>query len=149
MPLKISYPDGTNEEFRYSIYGELLTKTQRNGSKVRYSYDDFSRPIVEEIFDRAGKPLKKCSKKYSGLLLEYETDGEGLQKSYTYDYAGRVSEVRQGDALTKYLYDSLGRPVEEQRFFGSGVLDYIGCWQFKISRRIYCRIRPCNWRRSE
>ncbi|MBA3602720.1 MAG: hypothetical protein H0W50_03585 [Parachlamydiaceae bacterium] len=124
LPLKITHPDGTSEEFSFSLYGELLRKTQRNGSVVRYSYDDFSRPLEEEIYDRSGKLLKKCTKKYSGLLLESETDGEELEKRYTYDYAGRISEIRQG-TLTKYIYDALGRIEEEQHFFGESEHEYI------------------------
>lgn len=125
LPLKITYPDGTFERFKYSLYGEVLEKVQRNGSKVVYFYDDFSRPISEETYDREGNLLKKCIKEYSGLLLRSETDGEGVKTKYTYDYAGRISEVRQGHALNKYDYDSLGRLKEEQRYFGDNANDYI------------------------
>ncbi|MBA3238751.1 MAG: RHS repeat protein, partial [Parachlamydiaceae bacterium] len=125
LPLKILYADGTYEEFRYSIYGEILEKIQRNGSKVVYAYDDLSRLTSEKTYDLDGKLLKKCSKKYLGLSLYSETDGEGLTKKYVYDYAGRVSEVNQGNALTKYLYDPLGRLEEERRYFGESENDYI------------------------
>ena len=73
----------------------MLEKIQRNDSKIVYAYNDFSRPLSEEVYDRKGELLKKCSKKYSGLLLESETDAEGLTKQYAYDYAGRVSQVCQ------------------------------------------------------
>ncbi len=130
MPLKITHADGTFEQFVYSIYGETLEKIQRNGSKVVYAYDDLSRLTSETIYDHDGQILKRCSKKYSGLLLLSETDGEGLTKKYIYDYAGRVSEVSQGKALTKYIYDLLGRVEEEQRYFGDSENDYIAT-QFK------------------
>lgn len=125
LPLKIIYPDGSFEEFRYSIFGEVLEKRQRNGSKALYTYDSFSRQKSEQIYDREGNLLKKSTKKYSGLLLISEKDGEGLITSYTYDYAGRVSEVRQGTALTKYKYDALGRVEQELRYFGEGDKDFI------------------------
>ena len=125
LPLKISYPDGTSEEFCYSIYGEVLEKRQSNGSKVIYAYDDLSRLKSEEIYDQKGNLLKKSTKKYSGLLLSSETDGEGLKTSYVYDYAGRVSEIHQGKALTKIFYDTLGRIKEERRYFGEREQDYI------------------------
>lgn len=125
LPLKISYPDGTCEKFKYSIYGEILEKTQRNGSKVVYAYDDFSRITSEETYDREGKLAKRCSKTYAGLLLQSEDDGSGLEKQYTYDYAGRVSAITHGRVLTKYFYDPLGRIKEEHRYFGEGEEDYL------------------------
>jgi YD repeat-containing protein len=117
LPLEITYPDGTLERFRYSIYGEVIEKTERNGSKVVYTYDAFSRPTSEKVYGHEGNLLKETSRKYIGNLLLSETDGEGLETHYTYDYAGRVSEVHQGRALTKYLYDSLGRVQEEQCYY--------------------------------
>lgn len=125
LPLKITYPDGTSEQFSYSIFGEILEKIQRNGSKILYTYDDLSRLTSETIYDRDGTLLKKCTKKYSGLALYSETDGEDLKTTYTYDYAGRIYEIRRGKALTKHLYDSLGRLAEEQRYFGENDNDYI------------------------
>lgn len=137
LPLKISFPDGTFEKFSYSIYGEMLEKIQRNGSKVVYAYDEFSRPTSEEIYDRDGNFLKKCSKKYAGLLLLSEKDGEGVKKCYAYDYAGRVSEVRQGNMLTKFAYDSLGRVTEEKRYFGENESDYIAtCFMYDLLNRV-------------
>ncbi|MBA3602345.1 MAG: RHS repeat-associated core domain-containing protein [Parachlamydiaceae bacterium] len=125
LPLQISYPDGTYEEFRYSLYGELLEKKEKNESKVVFTYDVFSKAISEKKYDRDGKLLKEISKKYSGDLLVSEIDGEGVKTTYTYDYAGRISELRKGKALTKYVYDSLGRVAEEQHYYGGNDLDYI------------------------
>lgn len=125
LPLSIQYPDGTFEHFAYSIYGEILEKKQRNGSKVAYIYDEFSRPISEKIYDEKGHLLKETKKKYSGLLLLSEKDAEGVKTKYTYDYAGRVCEVKKGNSLTKSFYDSLGRVAEERRYFGKGDKDYV------------------------
>lgn len=125
LPLKIVYPDGTSEEFFYSIYGEILEKTCRNGSKSLCSYDEFSRPLSEEIYDRDGTLLKKTAKKYRGSQLYSETDGEGVVTLYSYDYAGRVSKIQKASHLTRNFYDSLGRLSEERRYFGYGNNEYI------------------------
>lgn len=140
LPLKITSPDGTSEHFTYSIYGEILEKIQRNGSKIVYTYDDFSRLKAETTYDRNGTLLKTCSKEYSGLLLRSETDGEGLKTTYIYDYAGRVSEVSRGKALTKNVYNSLGQLTEEQRYFGENDQDYIATrFTYDFLNRVTCK----------
>lgn len=125
QPLKITYPDKTVEKFRYSIYGELLEKIERNGSKIVYTYDAFSRPTSEKMYDSKGKLLKESNKEYSGLLLLSETDAAGLETTYSYNYAGKVSKSCKGNAKTEYFYDSLGRLKEERRYFGDNSEDYI------------------------
>lgn len=124
LPLKITYADKTFETFTYSIYGEVLEKRQRNGAKAVYTYDAFSRQTSESIYGSDGTLLKQSSKKYSGLLLLSETDGEGVITTYKYDYAGRVAHLYTGKTLTKFFYDPLGRVKEEQRYFGEDAKEY-------------------------
>ncbi len=140
LPLQISFPDGTSEEFHYSLYGELLEKKERNNSKVLYAYDALSRLISETTYDCDGKLLKEISKKYSGSLLVSETDEEGVKTKYKYDFAGRVLEIRKGNRLTKYVYDALGRIDEEWHYFGDNDQDYIATkFEYDLLNRVIAR----------
>lgn len=117
-PYEIIYPDGSKEHFEYSLKGHLKKAIHRDGSYTCWEYDYFSRPLKKEIYAATGELLTVETRTYNAFHLTSETDPNGLQTHYTYDYAGRLIRKEQGDHLTEYGYDTLGRQSEIKEHYG-------------------------------
>ncbi len=107
-PLSIEYPDGAKESFLYHTNGLLEEKTEKNGLKRRYSYDELKRVLREELWYN-GECLGADLYRYNRLHLLSKTDREGHVVCYSYDAAGRLFATFDGPKVSENHYDALGR----------------------------------------
>ncbi|MCC5832527.1 MAG: RHS repeat protein [Chlamydiales bacterium] len=104
QPTSIYYPDGSEEYFSYnSDGGTLFSHIDHNGLKTIYTYDIFDNCIKTE------SPYKTTSALFSPFYKRSETDPDGVETFYEYDFAGRKKAERKAGRLIVYSYDSLGR----------------------------------------
>jgi RHS repeat-associated protein len=85
--IRTTYADDSNEVFTYDKNSNVISRTKRNGDVINYEYDGLNRLRVKS---RPGEP----------------------NIVYTYDIAGRVYDVNNAGAITKYYYDRIGRLVD-------------------------------------
>ena len=108
-PLSIIFPDGTIEQRKYTLWGELAECTARDGTKIKYTYDPQGRETSKTWLDAKGKLKKTTTKEYDAFHLRVETDGRGTQTRYAYDPAGRLKSKKVKNRLIEYAYDNLGK----------------------------------------
>ncbi len=109
QPIQISYPDGSQESYRYNMDGTVAEHTALDGTKTVIYYDSCRRPIKKCLEDEQGNYLCETSTTYQGSRIIAEIDAKGGVTRYEYDGAGRLTATIQGDRCTQYAYDSLGR----------------------------------------
>ena len=108
QPVRIDYPDGSNETFLYNIDGTLKYKTAKNGTTTHFAYDYLKRSILEDVYAADGTPLRSISNRYNAFHLISKTDPEGIETTYRYDGAGRLIAETRGHKTIQYQYDALG-----------------------------------------
>jgi YD repeat-containing protein len=111
-------PDRVSVEhdYRYDAEGEQSDALDRRRGWLQYEYDPAGRltSVLRDAtgereafaYDRAGNP------KPEGLPCEYGPGGRLLRrgdKTYVWDRAGRLLELRDGAAVTRYAWDAAGR----------------------------------------
>jgi len=109
QPTKITYPDGSQETFTYTLDGNLKEATSKTGLRTCTTYDLFGRAIQVEQKSPSGELLSVRTTSYSTFNKQTETDPEGLTTYYSYDFAGRLKSTKKEEALLEYDYDALGR----------------------------------------
>lgn len=111
-PYLKEYPDGTKEQFQYSLKGELVLEVKTDGSSISYTYDYDSRPTLIQYFDNNHNLIKTIHKKYDAFRLIQEIE-DGIITDYEYDSVGHPSIIRKnGQIASTYTYDPLGREIE-------------------------------------
>lgn len=128
QPIKITYPDGSQEHFEYTLDGKLSLKIEKNGTRIRYDYDIFGQMTCEEALSSKGEVLKKTDSVYNAFHLLSTTDASGLKTTFLYDTSGLLKEEKKGDHRTTYEYDSLGRLFKTFNWVGD---------QAKVSVTLY------------
>ena len=123
-PLEIQYPDGTTKRFTYNLQGHLVRTIERDGLRTEDEVDYKGRATSTKVYDSEGTLLKTTQKSYKGSLLLSETDAKGFSTCFTYDAAERVIAKSQGEKLTRYVYDSLGRLTKTIASFRVEVQNY-------------------------
>ena len=127
-PLRIRYPDGSQEMFSYDLSGTLHRKYLRDQTIRIYEYDDLGRVTQVEHFSQSNKGpgwfLGKRTYTYDETHLTAREDEEDREYSYSYDSLGRLLEVqgtgsywdnREEPPHIQYTYDAWGRVSEEKR----------------------------------
>jgi len=131
-PTRIHYPDGTRELFKYDPEGSLHRHCDREGSVKIFEYDYLGRVLHIERYGRgtksSGEYLGSLYCTYNALHKLTEKDEAGLETTYSYDSAGRLSSIstetnhltfQMGSSITasseresrkvNFTYDALGR----------------------------------------
>lgn len=108
-PLKISYPDGTEEAYTYNANGTLATHTDQNHTCTAFIYDDYGNITKEIIHDSNGNLIGEIWRKYNAFHLLEEANLEGHVTSYAYTSSNELESKTYGGCTTNYTYDSLGR----------------------------------------
>lgn len=117
QPCKITYPDGTKENFVYYFHGPLLSKTERNGCRTHYIRDYQDRILKTEFYSPDGNLLWSKSAIYDAFNLLEETDASGYKTYYSYDIFGRLIEKKTETLREIYEYDALGHQVKQSTFY--------------------------------
>lgn len=119
------YPDGSIEKNEYSLEGLLIRSIAKNGTITTYQYDYQNRLQIKSLLSPFGEILKTYSYKYNTFHLLSETDPEGIETKYQYDFAGQLKSVTKENQKTVFEYDALNRPCKKKNFFGPGDNDFI------------------------
>jgi YD repeat-containing protein len=98
-PLPVT-PNSSNpddyEELSYDRNGNVVSRRLRDGRSIGYSYDTLDRPILKDL--PAGE----------------------ADVSYGYDLIGRLADVEQGAALTRFIHDGAALIAEIDPGSGPG-----------------------------
>ena len=91
----------------YYSNGRLKQITYKNGSWIKYTYNDDSMNYT--TLTSSGETTKTV---YNDAFLPVEyTDESGTKTEYTYDNHYRVKTEKSGDETTTYTYDSKGNVI--------------------------------------
>ena len=118
--LTITDAIGQVERFQYDNTGTLVSKTDRNGSRIDYRYDALNRPTRESVtVDNPNGQMtseREISYARTGAILrgisreaEHGQPAHTLTMEYTYNNRGQL--IRQTDpdsAVKEYTYDPNG-----------------------------------------
>jgi RHS repeat-associated protein len=116
--VKKTYPDGGDDhvDYTYNRLGQLLTKTDQNGSVHSYQYSDLGQLTHDQV-----------------TTLGADVDGAVRRISNTYDAHQRVESVTSWDNPTtdsgavvnqvKYAYNAFGQLVADKQAHSSEVVD--------------------------
>ncbi len=114
----VSYPDGTVEKKVYQMHGPLCETIAKNGTRTCYTNDHYGRPIKTEIFSADGKLLSTATATYSSFHVLTETDPMGIVTQYAYYPNGKLRRKQQGNSISTYRYDALGRISKTHQHYG-------------------------------
>lgn len=93
-----------DNKIEYYSNGRLKQITYKNGSWIKYTYNDSSMNYT--TLTSSGETTKTV---YNDAFLPVEyTDESGTKTEYTYDSHYRVKTEKSGDETTTYTYDSKG-----------------------------------------
>lgn len=106
-------PPGVETEYIYDALGRTTIVELPDGDTVETSYNG----ITVEMTDQVNRKMKREVDGLGRLVKVYEQTSAGAltqETNYTYDLMDRLKEVDQGGQLRKYLYDDLGRLLNEK-----------------------------------
>ena len=96
-----------DNKIEYYSNGRLKQITYKNGSWIKYTYNDDSMNYT--TLTSSGETTKTV---YNDAFLPVEyTDESGTKTEYTYDNHYRVKTEKSGDKTTTYTYDSKGNVI--------------------------------------
>lgn len=96
-----------DNKIEYYSNGRLKQITYKNGSWIKYTYNDSSMNYT--TLTSSGETTKAV---YNDAFLPVEyTDESGTKTEYTYDSHYRVKTEKSGDETTTYTYDSKGNVI--------------------------------------
>lgn len=108
--------DGTEENFIYDHFGDLVEVNNQNVSYV-YTYDDAHR-LKTKTDSRLGKTLEWTYDDVGNVRTK--TDYEGNVTTYTYDSSNRLVAAQNPNFLqASYFYDGAGRLINRTLSNGS------------------------------
>ncbi|GAA0811418.1 LamG-like jellyroll fold domain-containing protein [Spirilliplanes yamanashiensis] len=107
---------GIRESYDYNKLSQVEKVTFGTGNTRNIAFDDFNRPIVDELKTGAGASIAKIEYEYddNDNLLRKKTTGfaGSADNSYEYDYADRLVAWNDGTKITAYAYDKSGNRVQ-------------------------------------
>ncbi len=132
QPVRILYPGDNSFNYTFNNAGLLTERTEKDGYKTVYSYDDVGNligvadgtgsVIVSYAYDTAGKLIRKAVRNGAHTTYEYDTAGQILRLvnfnkdgtvlsrfEYTYDAAGNPIEINTVEGRYQYEYDAIGQ----------------------------------------
>ncbi len=100
--IKVSYADGQIETFQYDSWGKLISASRGNKTTT-FQYDYFGRMIAKNegvlknsyTYNPWGQRTSRVTQNGSLILSEIKM----------YDQYGRLSEIRSGNKVVKYVYN--------------------------------------------
>ncbi|MDQ7093821.1 hypothetical protein REC12_09475, partial [Desulfosporosinus sp. PR] len=101
-------PLGKQEQYVDDLNGNLVQKTDRNGSITTMTYDGLGRLLARNA-SNAANPQMNASYSYTFSITGNRTamSGGGINAAYTYDDQGRLIKETDGSSIEKdYTYDT-------------------------------------------
>ncbi|WP_417329937.1 DUF6531 domain-containing protein [Halomonas cupida] len=131
LPLSIQHADGATETFTHDGEGSLTEYVDPAGQRTRYRYNGKGQPIerrdplgqtfsyqydrllrLSALVNQNGDRWSFCYDGGGHLIEEQGFDGR--RKTYQYDVAGALRELHEGDQVTTFKRDSMGRLLERR-----------------------------------
>ena len=106
----VTYPDNTSANYAYDAEGNLTSATDQTGT-IALTYDSGNR-LVNKTYPGA----RTLQYKYdAGGRRIQMTDADGMATNYTYDSAGRLSQILNSanQAIASYQYDAVSRVTQK------------------------------------
>ncbi|WP_281557934.1 RHS repeat-associated core domain-containing protein [Thalassomonas sp. RHCl1] len=117
---------GNATYYRYNEQGQLSEVTAADGGKTRYYYNTLGKRILtldalgqqhKRQFDGTGRLLSQTGPDGRSISYSYTDQGQlkqiiaadGVVSLYHWSDSGELLALQQGDKLTRYSYDPLGR----------------------------------------
>jgi YD repeat-containing protein len=151
-----TYPDqikymtnavGEVTTFEYDAFRRLTTKLTHAGLLSTYTYSGTTKRLATVVDSIAGSPLRTNSYTWLNGYPRTHTDPNGLTRTFTYDFLGRLSQTAYPDGTTEIHYYSL---PPYTGFNSSGatlpILDRVS---FKDRLNNYWRTIPNRLRQTE
>ena len=102
------FADKSKESCLYDLSGNLIKKTEKNGSVTHYQYDFIGREISARSYDRKGRFLKETKKSYSAFHMVSSTDEMGVTSHFEYNSQGKLCKESIEDRQSLFFYDAMG-----------------------------------------
>jgi RHS repeat-associated protein len=100
--------DGQVTTYSYDPLSRLITRTDRLGRVTSFTYDPLGQKLAETTPLTAPPPTTQYTYDAAGRVLTI-TDGNGRTTGYTYDGAGRLVEEAYADGTARtFAYDGRG-----------------------------------------
>lgn len=115
QPLKVTYPDGSEESFEYDDKGEVCKKVEKDGYTTLISRDYLGRIIKLERRLPTGESLWVATAEYNSLHMVSETDALGVKTEYFYNLLGWKTKQVRGQEIITFEHDASGRVIKEIR----------------------------------
>ncbi|NJD04665.1 MAG: hypothetical protein FIA99_19170 [Ruminiclostridium sp.] len=95
------------ETYSYDLNGNMVQKTDRNGSIISMTYDGLNRLLANSVTN-TGMPGYNSSITYSYTLTgnRLSISGGNSSSSYLYDSLGRLITETEGQITKEYTYDA-------------------------------------------
>lgn len=128
QPLKITYPDGSFESYRYYLDGILKEKRTPDGMRAIYKRDDKGLLIEMEKQSFSGVILQSLTHSYQNGFLDSISDAETTVRFF-YDKQGRQTGLHQktadGTRRLEWSYDEFNQKTQTKEWYGSGENDFV------------------------
>lgn len=112
LPIKIYFPDGSQESFEYFLDGTLKKEIKRDKTQILYTRDFLGNPIKKTHLSATSQILEEEIKEFNAFHLLREVSSQGREKRYTYDSLGRIVEISEEEMKTVLGYTSNGLEIK-------------------------------------
>jgi RHS repeat-associated protein len=136
----ITYSDNSKENFTYDRFGKIQSTDRGNRAQTTVynsNYQLLSRSYTDGTtfnytYDATTGQVKTVSDGSSITTFDYDLSnrqyaiayGNGRSVAYTYNAAGKITQLTQSGAVTNYLYDGSGRLAKLTDTNGNAIIEY-------------------------
>jgi YD repeat-containing protein len=108
----VIFSDGKSAKYEFQPSGLRANLTYKDKRRVEYTYDPAGNLTSTKVFDAKGKQIagQVLTLDESYQLTQQATFDRKIVK-FAYDKNGNLTEIREGESLTRFEYDSLNRLV--------------------------------------
>ncbi|MBS4167723.1 RHS repeat-associated core domain-containing protein [Parachlamydia sp. AcF125] len=97
-PIKIEYPDHSEEAFEYALDGSLKKWHMKNGCSIEYERDFLGRVTQATLLDSLGSPLHSTQATYSTSHLKTVRTPPGIVVDYLHSPSGKqIGQIQHVD----------------------------------------------------
>ena len=113
---------GQSETISYDVAGNVIASTDRNGSQHTMQYDLLGRKVSERIEGSGAAIDRTYTYNNIGYLTQVQENGESTL--YTYTGFGLVTGETTGEITKRYTYNNMDEMIESEVYQNGGLLQY-------------------------
>ncbi len=108
----VTFADGKSAKYQFRPSGLRANLTYQDKRRVEYTYDPAGNLTSTKIFDAKGKQTAgQVLTLDESYQLVQQTTFAGKIVKFAYDKNGNLTEIREGESLARFEYDSLNRLI--------------------------------------